>query len=265
MKKYGLLGKGIEYSLSPKLHKIIFDKLSIKAEYILLDKDHSKDSDDEYIEKILEKIRNKEIEGINVTIPYKEKIIKYLDIVDENAKIIGAVNTIVLEENNLKGYNTDYFGIVESLKEMNLKIKKRKIYILGTGGACRAVVKTILDLEGIPKIVSRETKYIEIFNQKFKTLNYEELNLLKKEYLLIDSTPVQLSKKIELKFENIFQMKYYLNKNKRFKKNYMDGLFMLVVQGIKSEEIWQNKKINSYKKIYTELLERIKKNEKSDS
>lgn len=259
MGRYGLLGKNISYSLSPELHKIIFEKLSIKSEYILLDKNSSKKTDEEYICEVLKKIREKEIEGINVTIPYKEKIIKFLDNLEENTKVIGAVNTVVLENGILKGYNTDYYGIIETLKKMKLELKGKKIYILGTGGASKAVIKAVMDLEGVPKLVSRDRKELKLFDKKFVTVTYEELNFMEKEYLLIDTTPVPLKKEIERKFENIFQMKYYLEENPKEKKNYIDGLYMLVVQGIKSEEIWQKIKIENFNEIYIKLLERVKK------
>ncbi|MGL5049681.1 MAG: shikimate dehydrogenase family protein [Fusobacteriaceae bacterium] len=258
MKRYGLLGKGINYSLSPKLHKIIFNSFSIKGEYILLDKNSSEQSEEEYIQEILKKIRKKEIKGINVTIPYKEKIIKYLDKIEKNAKIIGAVNTIFLKNGKLEGHNTDYYGIIETFKKMKLDLKGKNIYILGTGGASKAVVKVILDFGGIPKLISREKKTLEICNENFITQNYEELNIIKKEYLLIDTTPVPLKEEIEKKFENIFQMKYYLDKTKKNEKNYQDGLYMLVIQGIKSEELWQEKKIKNIDWIYKELLESVK-------
>ncbi|MGL4534445.1 MAG: shikimate dehydrogenase family protein [Fusobacteriaceae bacterium] len=259
MKKYGLLGKGINYSLSPKLHEIIFNSFSIKGEYILLDKNSSEQSEEEYIQEILKKIRKKEIKGINVTIPYKEKIMKYLDKIEKNAKIIGAVNTIFLKNGKLEGHNTDYYGITETFKKMKLDLKGKNIYILGTGGASKAAVKVILDLGGIPKLISRQRKTLKICNENFITENYEELNIIKKEYLLIDTTPVPLKEEIENKFENIFQMKYYLDETKKNEKNYQDGLYMLVIQGIKSEELWQEKKIKNIDWVYRELLESVKK------
>ena len=77
MENYGIIGKKISYTLSPLLHKIIFDKIGIEAEYKVFDSEFSLD-EDQFLKEILEKIKNNKIKGINVTIPFKEKIIQYL-------------------------------------------------------------------------------------------------------------------------------------------------------------------------------------------
>ena len=129
-KKYGLLGKNIAYSFSKKYFTDKFEQLNLtQFEYVNYD-----------IEKI-EFFRDQvlcdldKLGGLNVTIPYKESVIPYLDEIDEQAAAIGAVNTIkILKDNKLKGFNTDAFGFEKSLKSC-WRGDESKALILGTGGA----------------------------------------------------------------------------------------------------------------------------------
>ena len=262
MKTYGILGKNIEYTLSPYLHKIIFKKIGIDANYEIYDGKFSK-NEDMFLKNILEKIKLKEISGISVTIPFKEKIMKYLEEIDEIALSIGAVNTIVLENGKLKGYNTDYYGIIESLKKLGVTITNEKVYILGTGGAAKAVIKVIEELKGVPILVSRNKEKIKIGIKNYDVINYEMLGNIEIGKLLIDTTPVPLVKEMLKKFEYIFQLKYQ-NKgndilcidNDYKSENYIDGHYMLGIQGLVAEEIWQGVEINGFEEIYMEFLEK---------
>lgn len=130
MKTYGLIGKNISYSFSRAYFSKKFEAEGIDAQYVNFDL--------QTIEEFSE-ILSSPPSGCNVTIPYKEQIIPYLDRLDPVASDIGAVNTIKFEnDGSLTGYNTDYFGFMESLKPF-LKAEHQKALILGTGGASKAV------------------------------------------------------------------------------------------------------------------------------
>ena len=132
--KYGLVGKNINYSFSKKYFTEKFLKENIKnSNYENFDLDNILE-----FKKIIKD--NPQLKGLNVTIPYKEAIIPYLDNVSKKAKLIGAINTIrISKKGKLKGYNTDYYGFVEALKPL-LSINHKKALILGTGGASNVFV-----------------------------------------------------------------------------------------------------------------------------
>ena len=108
MHKYGLIGQNIDYSFSKAYFNQKFKDLDINAEYDNYDIDHILK-----LKNVLHK--EKDLKGLNVTIPYKESVIDFIDVLDANAKAIGAVNTIKIQNNKLYGYNTDVYGFIKSL------------------------------------------------------------------------------------------------------------------------------------------------------
>ncbi len=151
MKIYGLIGRNISYSFSKKYFSDKFEKENIDAVY--------KNFDLEDLDQ-LQAIRkeNPEISGLNVTIPYKELIIPYLDEMDPTARKIGAVNTIKIEKDGkLTGYNTDYYGFVKSIKPV-LNDNHSHALILGTGGASKAIAYGLEEMGIKYKFVSRKAQ-----------------------------------------------------------------------------------------------------------
>ena len=127
IKRFGLIGRNIDYSFSRQYFSKKFKKQNLTyCEYVNCDINDIKD---------FKKIKSKDFSGFNVTIPYKEKIINLLDFVDENAKEIGAVNTIKIKKGKLIGYNTDYIGFLKTIDGFNFT----KAAILGSGGASKAI------------------------------------------------------------------------------------------------------------------------------
>lgn len=131
--KYGLIGEKLGHSFSKEIHE---EMNNYKYDLIELDKNE--------LDAFL---KEKNFKGINVTIPYKTTVIPYLDFLDENAKKIGAVNTIVNKNNLLKGYNTDYDGFLYTLEHHKVNIEGKKVIVLGNGGASRAVIAVLKDLK----------------------------------------------------------------------------------------------------------------------
>jgi len=179
MKKLGLLGKNIGYSFSRNYFTQKFIKEGTTHDFSYENFDISTIQD---FSKILK--NNPELIGLNVTIPYKEEVIPFLDELSENAKKIGAVNTIkILPTGKLLGDNTDYFGFTESLKPL-LKNHHKKALILGTGGAAKAIAFGLQHLHIDFTFVSRILKE--------NTIGYEDLDEKAfKEYpIIINCTPL---------------------------------------------------------------------------
>ena len=237
-KTYGLIGKNIDYSFSVKYFSQKFnDEKIIDSEYVNFDLREIEDFNNLEILKI---------NGLNVTIPYKEKIINYLDEVDKAASIIGAVNTIAKKDNKLIGYNTDYIGFIKSFKN-NLNFKNA--LILGTGGASKAI-QYALNIKNINfDIGSRKN------NKKY--ISYDLINKKIKDYdLIINTTPLgtfpDVSKKPKINYnlinENHFcydliynpEKTSFLKECEKKGARIMNGLEMLKSQAEESWIIWNS-------------------------
>jgi len=180
MRIFGLIGKTLTHSFSPTYFKNKFERENIMdAQYKLFSLEN--------IEEI-SAIKNEQenLSGLNVTIPYKESIIPFLDEISEQAKAIGAVNTIAcLPDGRWKGYNTDAFGFEKAIQTF-VDLKTRKALVLGTGGASKAV-QYILAKHAVPfYLLSRYP------NKDSKEIAYEDLNqnLLESHTLIINCTPL---------------------------------------------------------------------------
>ncbi|MFN4132581.1 MAG: shikimate dehydrogenase [Caldimicrobium sp.] len=136
-KVFGIIGDPVSHSLSPVMHNAAFRELGIKAVYgAFLVKS-------ENLAQAVQGLKALNISGISVTIPHKEAILPLLDEVDETALEIGAVNTVVNYEGYLKGFNTDWIGVLKAFEEKGINLKGKKIVILGAGGASRAIIYAV--------------------------------------------------------------------------------------------------------------------------
>ena len=124
MKKYLVIGNPLEHSLSPKIHNFWFKENKINAIY------NKKTLEDEDLENFIKMIRDKKIEGANITVPFKEKIIKFIDILSDEAKDANSVNTVYMSGNNIIGHNTDIAGFYLSLKPETINLQNKTILIL---------------------------------------------------------------------------------------------------------------------------------------
>lgn len=131
---YGLIGYPVRHTFSPLIHNAAFKTLGINAVYLPFE------IRPEALESVMRCVGALGIRGLNITVPYKEKVLKYLDEIDREADLIGAVNTIVVKNGKLKGFNTDGKGFVKSLQdEFGIFPKGKRFFIMGAGGASRAV------------------------------------------------------------------------------------------------------------------------------
>ncbi|MFK7814534.1 MAG: shikimate dehydrogenase [Maribacter sp.] len=175
--KFGLVGKDISYSFSRGYFAEKFKQLGLdNYSYVNFDLPEI-----EAFEKLLP--NNPEIKGMNVTIPYKEAVIPYLNKLDSKAERIGAVNTIKINKKGLVGYNTDYFGFQKSIEPF-LKNYHNNALILGTGGASKAIAFVFEELNIQYKFVSR--------NPKKNQFSYQDLDkeILEDFSILVNSTPL---------------------------------------------------------------------------
>ncbi|MEJ2585035.1 MAG: shikimate dehydrogenase [Robiginitalea sp.] len=177
MRRFGLIGKDISYSFSPGYFREKFRELGLEdCVYEIYDLPGIP-----AFPGLLE--RYQDLRGLNVTIPYKEVVIPYLDTLDKQAQEIGAVNTIRFSENGLKGYNTDLTGFRESLRPL-LREADKAALILGTGGASKAVAYGLRQLDISFRFVSRRPGNGQL---AYKDLNAEAL---KQYQILVNCTPL---------------------------------------------------------------------------
>lgn len=238
--KYGLIGKNISYSFSRQYFTEKFKKLKLKDnEYVNFDL-HTIDE--------FSNIDFKTIGGFNVTIPYKEQILNFLDTIDDEAKEIGAVNTIkITKDNQLVGYNTDFFGFQESLVPL-LKPHHKKALVLGTGGASKAIIFVLKKLNIDYLVVSR--------NSVKEQISYQELTekVLDNYTLIVNCTPlgtypdIDKSPNIPYRFITNQHLLYdliynprktsFLSNGEKQRATICNGLKMLELQAEKAWEIW---------------------------
>lgn len=131
----GLLGKPIKHSKSPNMHNSAFDYAKDDLVYLCLEVDNDN------LEKSLEALKIFNAAGGNITFPNKQKVLNYLDEIDEAAETIGSVNTIYIDpvKKTIKGYNTDGLGFIKSLEEKGIEYKDKKVVLIGVGGAGRSI------------------------------------------------------------------------------------------------------------------------------
>jgi len=273
-----LVGYPLEHSFSPKIHNTAFNQINLNYLYISLPIEPSKfDELGQNFLKILP------FDGGNVTIPYKEKIIKYLDKLTPQAYKTGAVNTFYKKNNILWGDNTDVYGFLKSLEGFENYFNNKKILLLGTGGASKAVCSALDELK-VKEIfvISRNFDTLDMFIKDRKTVfeniifsgtTYQNLDNkdLVKFSAVINTTPVgmyhddsPLSKDVIDCFNKdclVYDLIYNPEKTKfidlaekRGLKT-MNGMNMLFFQAKKSFEIWTNLKFPfDLNKIYTKFL-----------
>ncbi len=160
-----VIGDPIAQSLSPLLHNKAYELLGLQDQFSFTAEQVTK----EQLPSFMQKIRNTNVRGLSCTVPHKEAVIPLLDELDETAKVIGAVNTIVQENGKLKGYNTDWQGIVEPLKKV-IDLKGKRVVVVGAGGGARGAVYGLLREGAIVTIVNRTKEKAQILAGDFSVV-----------------------------------------------------------------------------------------------
>ncbi len=248
MKKFAVIGNPIDHSLSPILHNWVYSELGLNAKYSKIHVKHDE------LPSILRKIKNNEIDGINVTIPHKSAIMNYVDIINPRAKTIGAVNVISNEQGNLYGNNTDWYGFSMALKMNNIDVANKDIVVIGGGGVSKGVVFALKQM-GV--------SHIHLFNRTFETISnlkdelitphpFERINkLIKKDSIIVNCTSVGMNSENSpvvstniTSTQTIVDTIYIPLKTTLIKEaekqgaKTINGLDMFIYQGLASIDLW---------------------------
>ena len=252
--KFGLLGAKLGHSLSPQIHQEVFRQLGITATYELIEVP---------AEKLSEKVTElqKTYRGLNVTIPHKVAVMEDLDSIASEAKAIGAVNTILFKSGRAEGFNTDYFGFARLLEHNDLVPAGKKVCVLGTGGASRAILQCVTDMQAKSiTVISRAVENApEDIRACYTVKTYDDLNNMDGD-LLINCTPVGMFPKVDVSpvdgaavehFAAAVDIIYnpaetrFMKLARQQGKAAVNGLFMLVAQAVAADEIWLERKLDS--------------------
>jgi shikimate dehydrogenase len=231
--EYGCIAETLGHSFSKEIHALLggysYELCELKSEDL-----------DSFL-------RNKDFKAINVTIPYKEAVLPYMEELDEQAREIGAVNTVVNRGGKLCGYNTDFYGMKEMIRQMGISLMKKKVAILGTGGTCRTARAVARDMgAGEILTVSR--------SQRSSSVTYEELCREHRDVqILINTTPCGMFPHTDTRAVNVedfpslegvvdavynpVRTQLVLDTQKKGIPA-MGGLYMLVAQAVRASEIF---------------------------
>lgn len=254
--KAGLIGKVLGHSKSPEIHQLMMKLLRVNEpfHYDLLE------IPEESIPDKLKEFKDTGYMGINVTIPYKQKVIPFLTDVSWEARMIGAVNTIHFTPKGCFGYNTDYYGFGRSLIHAGIPVKDQRYTILGTGGAARAILQYIADHDPASiTVVSRhpegQQEFLPFLEQvKGQLISYDELPDHRGD-VLVNCTPVGMypdthcpvSEDIIAPYTAVVDLIYnpketpLLHLAKKHGAIALNGMYMLVAQAVGAEEHWLNR------------------------
>jgi len=249
----GLFGNPVKHSFSPAMHNAAIENLGINFVYLPLHVEND-------IETAVKAVKAINFSGVNVTIPYKEKVIPFLDEFTEEAKNIGAVNTIINENGKLVGDNTDGRGFIRSLKEnLQFDVTGKNCFIVGGGGAARAIAVSLV-LAGaenvfITDLTIGKAEAISKINEKIKVISVAEIqNIISKSDLVINATPAGMEKdttpfdlnfliKTNLVYDIVYNRETPLVKHCKLNNiRCITGLEMLLFQGVLAFETWTKEK-----------------------
>ncbi|MDI6890991.1 MAG: shikimate dehydrogenase [Thermodesulfovibrionales bacterium] len=249
----GLFGYPVEHTLSPAMHNAAFEALGLDYCYVAFP------VHPDYIKDAVMAIRALNIAGVNVTIPHKERVIPFLDDIDEEASLIGAVNTIVNSSGRLKGYNTDGRGFTQSLSERGIPAEGKDILIIGAGGASRSISYYLgQKAEGLFLYDIDEEKAERLVQDLKKILNnisaVDDITRTERFHIIINATPLGLKGEDPLPFDTtllrpdqtvcdlIYKKTRLLEEASKKGCVTLNGLGMLLWQGVFAFELWTGRK-----------------------
>ena len=255
IKKYFVIGNPIDHSLSPKLHNFWFEQNNIRATY------EKKKINNNNLQSIISEIKEKKINGVNVTVPFKKAVIPYLDELSLEAEQTQSVNTIILHNDNLVGHNTDIAGFTKAIENLNFKIEGKKVFILGAGGVVPSIIFALKKMNVSKIIVSNRTKKkAEDLMLRFHNLEILDWGKIADFDMIINATSLGLNKEtINLDFSQSGNNKLYydviynpvvtnfLKEAKKLGNKTENGKLMFVYQAFEAFKLWHGiePKINS--------------------
>ena len=246
MKKYFVIGNPINHSLSPKLHNYWLKENNIDAIY------DKKKIEEKNLQTIISEVKEKEIDGINVTVPFKKAVIPFLDKLSTEAKQTQSVNTIILKDNNLEGHNTDIAGFAKAIKNLNFNLEGKKVFILGAGGVVPSIIFALKKMNVSSIAISNRTKEkAENLKILFEGLDIVEWGIVPKSDVIINATSLGLNnEKVNLDFSDLGKNKLFydviynpsetnfLKKGKEIGNISENGKLMFIYQASEAFKLW---------------------------
>ena len=246
MKKFCVIGNPVDHSLSPKLHNFWLKKNKIEAIY------EKKLLEEKEIPKLIESIRKSEVNGANVTIPFKNSVIPFLDSLSSEAKKTNSVNTICTEKDKLIGHNTDIAGFELALRYINFDVRKKKTLIIGAGGVSPSIILALKNMgcENI-YLTNRTFEKAEILKETFNDITIKKWGDIPEFDIVINATSVGLNKeKFDLELNKFGNNKFFydviynpsetdfLKKAKLNGNKTENGRMMFIYQAHQSFALW---------------------------
>ena len=247
MKKYLVIGNPIEHSLSPLLHNHWIKKNNLQAEY------EKQKIENSQLKSLIDKVKRKEINGINVTVPFKKDIIPFLEKLSPEAESTQSVNTIYLDRNIVVGHNTDIKGFELAIKNTKYDVKGKNVFILGAGGVVPSIIFALNNMKVSNITISNRTQSkAENLKNLFKNLKIINWGKLTDFDMIINATSIGLDSKDEINidfskqnkkkffFDVIYNPKEtnFLKTAKSLGNDTANGKKMFIYQAAEAFKIW---------------------------
>ena len=249
MKKHLIIGSPISHSLSPKIHNYWFKENSINGSYLTCEPKKNE------IESILQKIKNKDIYGLNVTVPYKQTVIPFLETKSEIAQMTNSVNTIFNKDGKIHGDNTDVYGFKKSIVNNKLSLKDKTVFIFGAGGVVPSIIYGLKNLQiGKIYVTNRTFENVKKLKDSFNFIEIIEWGRIINCDLFINCTSVGLKKgeNLDLNYEVLVGKKIFydviynpiktlfLLEAEKLNHKIINGRDMFLYQAQEAFNLWHN-------------------------
>ena len=249
MKKHLIIGNPISHSLSPKVHNFWLRVNGIDGNYdkILLRENE--------INTIMQKVKNNEIHGMNVTVPFKQTVIPFLETLSEISIKTNSVNTIFNKEGKIHGDNTDVYGFEKSILNNKINLEKKSVFIFGAGGVVPSIITALKNLKVQKIYISNRTiENANLIKDKFNFVEVVEWGKIKDCDLFVNSTSLGLkeNENLGLNFNNLEKNKIFydviynpfktnfLNEAEKNGHKVINGMDMFLYQAQKAFYLWHN-------------------------
>ena len=251
MKKFLVIGNPIEHSLSPKLQNYWIKNNNINAVY---EKQKLIEND---LERIFSQVREKKINGINVTVPFKKAVISYLDELTVEANKTQSVNTIYLKNNKLVGDNTDIIGFQKSVEDFKYDLNNKEVFILGAGGVVPSIIFALIKMKVSKIIISNRTREkADVLKNSFKNIEIVDWGKAPNFDMIINATSLGLKKedRINVDFLSTIKNKFFydviynpqetnfLKVGKELGNRTLNGKMMFIYQALSAFYLWHGLK-----------------------
>tara|TARA_B100001750_G_scaffold47713_1_gene35893 strand:+ start:7661 stop:8482 length:822 start_codon:yes stop_codon:yes gene_type:complete len=258
LKTFAVIGDPIDHSLSPTIHNAAYRHLDLECTYIAYKIPKTE------LETGIQSLKAIKISGFNVTVPHKIEIMKLLDDVDESCKLVGAANTVVNDNDSLRGYNTDMDGFLEPIKNREIPIRESNVLLLGAGGASRAIVagfskehaKKITIINRTITNASTLVEFAKDLGLESTAVSIEDSDKLNEDYdfivnassLGLKNEPNVIPKKLMNSETVVYDIVYkpvnteLIKEAKKQNSQIIYGYEMLLGQATRSFEIWLEQK-----------------------